>query len=484
MKEMGMYFVTSGPVTGQAFYDRQAELTMLLEAIPDLRRGIPRYYAILGKRKIGKSSLLAEFKRQAAQEEVVIMRLDCQDLALDPLIFFQEYAIGLMDEFLIKSGHSARTGLLAGAGLDRAEFLLALGRVQALGIEALTRGAKGLLALPDAPRPARAVFQAIADLPNDLAAETGLPFVVILDEFQELRRLSAFKTTASTVGNIVKFFRARWQEHKHAAYFIAGSEISLLAQIIHAEEAPFFQHFVTLPLTEFAPAEARAMVADLFARSERHLDQDLTDKLITLANGHPFYLQVMGEELCRAATEQDIAPETFKVVAQETLFQPSGRLYLYFAGHYERVIGKAVTLERVLASVAQGHHTLSEIARDLRRGANEVSSWIGRLVKNDVLIRTETGYEFADPVFGAWIQGVKSPYKTIIGPYLIGDEAERTVAQRLGWLPILCLVQGPGAAITCYRLTDLVKVDGSYRVDEQTAGQRNLLTLLMAQPPD
>jgi Holliday junction resolvase len=249
----------------------------------------------------------------------------------------------------------------------------------------------------------------------------------------------------------------------------------------------------------------------------------------------------MGEELCQATTEQDIAPDTFKAVVQETLFQPAGRLYLYFAGHYERVIGKAVTLERVLASVAQGHHTLSEIARDLRRGANEVSSWIGRLVKNDVLIRTEAGYEFSDPVFGAWIQGVKSPYKTIIGPYLIGDEAERTVAQRLGeegfhlvyqsrasrgvfdllaildpfqvglqvrqiqhlpyylpqedydgmrfwaqrldWLPILCLVQGPGAAISYYRLTDLAKVDGSYRVDDGTPGQRNLLTLLLAQPP-
>ena len=59
-----MPFETARPATGLAFFDRKQELQTLLKSAHDLLQGKQTYYALIGFRKIGKSSLLWEFERQ------------------------------------------------------------------------------------------------------------------------------------------------------------------------------------------------------------------------------------------------------------------------------------------------------------------------------------------------------------------------------------------------------------------------------------
>jgi Holliday junction resolvase len=414
-----------------------------------------------------------------------------------------------------------------------------LGRVQALGLPSLERGVRALLVLQTGGD-RREAFHIIADLPEAVAVETGLHAVVILDEFQAVQRLNLFKDVKTTVADIFQFLRSKWQRQRRVMYVVSGSEISLLEQIIHREQAPFFQHFAALRLCQFPEAEGQRMMTVLFAQAGHQVDQGLIAEMVSRFDGHPFYLQVLGEELCRAAADPAVGGITlalYKTVAEETLLGQGGRLYLYFQGMYERAVGTATSLAQALITVAHGRCTVSQVARALRRSSNVVSSWLRRLVEADVLIKEQASYRFADPVFGLWVQGTRPPYEAIGGPYLIGDETERQVAyalgregfrlvfqsrasrgafdllallnatqvgiqvkrtstwpfylpaaevermrdwaQRLAWVPVLCVVRGE--KICYYRPVDLVCTDESYRVDDATQGFETLLRLLAAE---
>lgn len=435
-----MPFTTAEPVTGNIFFDRKGELTQLLSAARDLMTGTLRYYAILGLRKVGKSSLLQEFRRRACALPVAVVYLDCFESALDINTFLEDLAIVALDEYCSKTGCLPGLRPLVTRKYDETEFHLALGQLAAQGNDALTAAARAILTLRSG-KLTRDLVRVLLDIPALLSAE-ALPFIVILDEFQELAKLNASKLTQEIAGDIFKLLRSRWQTHKGVTYFISGSELSMMDEIINREGAALFQHFNTITLAEFPRAEALEMLTTLFSQAGRSLAPELLEKMVTLLNGHPFYLQVLGEELCRATLEigdpieeGTVIPVTealFKEVFQETLFRPSGRLFLYFEGYFERFVGRAPTLQQVLFALAEGNASVTRIAHALSRPAGTISSWLGRLARMGLVKKEGHQYTFTDPVFGLWLKGTKSPAKRTLAPSILGDLAEKAVADSLG----------------------------------------------------
>ena len=60
-----MFFESSKPVTGPEFFNRIEELRELLRSVEILRQGSTHYLAVLGWRKVGKTSLLWRFMEEA-----------------------------------------------------------------------------------------------------------------------------------------------------------------------------------------------------------------------------------------------------------------------------------------------------------------------------------------------------------------------------------------------------------------------------------
>jgi AAA+ ATPase superfamily predicted ATPase/Holliday junction resolvase len=532
-----MYFSTAKPVIGEAFHNRNEELGQLLAMVESLKQGVARYYALLGLRKVGKSSLIVELKRRTADiKDVVIAVIDCYESCVDANTFFEDLATKVIDEFLITSGHATKTGLLSGAKQEEVALIMTVGRIQTLGISALNRGLLAFLEVRRNGGSLRDQYRAIIDLPETLASETNIKFVVVFDEFQECAKLNSFKNIKTTIGDVFKFFRANWQRHTNVAYLISGSEITLLEKIIQAESSPFFQHFNSMPVREFSFSDAFEMFSQLLAKSDYSMSDELLRKLIELTNGHPFYLQILGEELCKTSPQKDIPEDIYKTVIQETLFESAGRLYLYFASQYQKHIKTSTSLEKTLVSISSGHHKVSEIAKDMGQLTGLVSSFLSRLVEMDILMKVNEGYQFRDPVFGLWIAGTKSHLKSVISPYTLGDFVEKAIAdklskegfslvyqskasrgtfdllailnsfmvglqvkkttkfpfylpkdealnmlswgERLNWLPVLC-VYIDDANIRFFSMDALSEREKSFRADEEN-GRERLLELVMS----
>src|SRR5205085_3521685 len=90
-------FSTNQPVTSAAFYDREAEIGRLLEVFRGLAAGAPSWLAILGPRKIGKTSLILEVARRSADTGVTIVGIDATEDAPVSNEFFRRYALRVLD---------------------------------------------------------------------------------------------------------------------------------------------------------------------------------------------------------------------------------------------------------------------------------------------------------------------------------------------------------------------------------------------------
>ena len=534
-----MYFVTSEPVSGESFYDRKAELRLLDEAVRDIKKGIRRFYAIYGLRKVGKTSLLLELARRVENDHQLITAVfDCSGNVAGANIFFEELATHLIDRFLVAGGYSGETGFLAAAKLDESEWLSTLGKAQNLGIRALTEGIKAVLRIRGKSASDRDAYKTIIDLPHQLHQETGKFFLLVMDEFQACAQLNGFSGVKNSVGEIFAFFRSYWQKQKGVNYFVSGSQISMLEKIIFAEESPFFQHFNIMTLREFPAEDARQMVDELFRSSGYALNQSRLDLLVQLTNGHPFYLQILGEEICKNSSRKKVDDAAFKESIQNTLFSSTGRLFLYFQDLFAKCTRNSTSAERVLVAIANGNQSNAEIARTLHQSTGEVGSLILRLLSLDMIVKENKRYFFRDPVFARWVQGTRSFWKTKMTPVLVGTAAEKAVAeklsaegfsaiyqskasrgafdllaifnsykvglqikvvasfpfyvraeevakmifwgQKLKWTPMLCLYQKATEQVCYHRPDDLKKTGKSYRIDDATGGSDRLLPFFLA----
>src|SRR5690348_9641729 len=93
-------FRTSTPVVGSAFHNRKAELSVLTRARKGLVAGKPQWVAILGPRKIGKTSLVLEAARLTRSEQLKVVTLDLQDQGPVSPKFFRRLALAVFDAAL------------------------------------------------------------------------------------------------------------------------------------------------------------------------------------------------------------------------------------------------------------------------------------------------------------------------------------------------------------------------------------------------
>jgi AAA+ ATPase superfamily predicted ATPase len=195
--------------------------------------------AIIGPRKIGKTSLVLEAARRAHSPSLRVVVLDTQEQSPVSGEVFRHLALRVLDAaFASEVGESLERLIHSPAG-----YRAALLRSENFGkLSSALRSE--LLEIPEGQVTDERIHSWL-DAPERLAEALGLWIVVALDEFQELAGLSP--------KDFALFARLRsvWQRHRRVAYFISGSARSMLLALVTEEASPFFQHFSILELGPF-----------------------------------------------------------------------------------------------------------------------------------------------------------------------------------------------------------------------------------------
>ncbi len=409
-------FHTSTPVTGEGFESREVELATLERAITRLTEGAPQWVAILGPRKIGKTSLVLEAVRRMPDGAPRAVTMDAQEWAPLSLAFFRHLALRVADAFFVhETGES-----LARLADQPAAYRGVLQRTGTFARLPAPLRAELLELASDAPTPER--VRAWLDLPERLSEALGLRLVVALDEFQELAAL----TSARKGFDVFAVLRSVWQRHRHVAYFISGSARSMLLSLVNEESSPFFHHFTILELGPFARDAATALLRR-HAPPEQDIPKNVAEQAVATFGCHPFYLQMLGEELTAHRRVPDVAD--LKAAVQALLFSTTGRLALFLENEYNRCVGRSTHLAASLDALAEGPRTLTAVATRIQAASGATATYLDRL--KDAVRRNEAGtYELSDPTFALWLRW-RRPGGAVVPMSVIGDQAERAVAQAL-----------------------------------------------------
>jgi AAA+ ATPase superfamily predicted ATPase len=410
-------FRTSTPVTDAAFHDRSRELVQLAERVVQLRAGAPRWLAILGIRRVGKTSLLLELVRRNRHKDVRFVVLDCfedQPLGFD---IFRRLALRTVDAFFGRELGVALEELASRPDEYRAALL------EAKAFAKLDRALRAdLLSLCEAPSNVKTAELALG-LGERLAVATKQFCVVAWDEFQELSKLPASR------GGVLNLARAIWQRHRRTTYIICGSERGLLRQLVTSERSPFFQHFDFMELGPMAAPDAQALLQRT-GPPGRAIPAEVARQAVQILGGNPFYLQLFGEVLTGLAPPYD--PGLVRQVYSELLFTRTGRLALYFEREFDRLVGSAATLAATVEALVDGPRRAVEIARRTGGSSGAVARYLERL--GDAVARgDDQRWSLVDPVFAMWLRW-RQPGGAVVPMTVIGDEAELEIARRLSVL--------------------------------------------------
>lgn len=411
-------FTSHQPARDAGFHDRRAELARLAAAVELLRAGRPKWLALIGPRKIGKTSLLGELERRQRDHEVVFVLYD---------VFEERSSASEAVRNLVLRAADRMLGPALGQSLESlaarpADYRAAIAAAPVFTTLPPTLRAT-LLALPelelDGPR-----LRAALDVPEQLAQALGLWLVLAIDEFQELAGLAGGRRRV----DLMPVLRAAWQRHRRVGYVISGSARTMLLELVTSERSPFFQHFEVMDIGPFAEADAVALLVDS-APPDRAITPALARRVFEVIGGNPFYLQLVGEGL--VAQPGPLDETALKQAISDLVFTSTGRLALYFTAEHQRLVGRASSLAATLTALAHGPLRLGELATAIKAATGATSAYLDRL--GDAVVREGDQYRVGDQVFARWLAW-RGPAGAAVPMSVLGDDAERRVADDLARL--------------------------------------------------
>lgn len=372
-------FVYGEVVPGNAFVDREVELDRL---ITDLAGGQKVF--LISPRRYGKSSLirqaLAALGRRAALTVDVTVSSYSSYLA-----FLEGYARALAS--LESRWDRAREWLLEVITATRPEIRY---EPKETGSGRFSVAFPAITTARDLNRLAVEVFA----LPGRIAADRKRPVVVALDEFQAVAEFNG--------GSVEHALRAAAQHQRQVGYVFAGSEPSLMERMI-GPRRPFYKAGPVMRLQKIPAEVFAAFIEERFTKSGRRPEPGLGVAIVDLAGNLPYDVQRLAHE-----TWDDVRATGARKVSLDNLHATLARLLAEQDTMFEAVWQRLTLAQRAAlrAVVLQnGRELLSTDTRARHRlgGASSVQASLTALLKQDLLLKEDTGYVVVDSLLREWV---------------------------------------------------------------------------------
>lgn len=375
----GNPFVYGEIVTAGAFADREAERAHLAR---DLAAGQKVF--LISPRRYGKSSLIRDVMRGLAKKRILTVEVTVA-ASSSYVAFLEAYARALV---------SAETP--AGRLRRWATEILGALRPELRFDTKATGEPRFAVAFPavQTPRDTARLAAEVFALPERIAAARGQPMAIALDEFQAVAAFNG--------GSVEHALRAAVQVQREVGYVFAGSEPSLMEQML-TPRRPFYKAGPVIRLDKIDEEVFADFIERRFAASGLRADDGLGAAIVDLAGNVPYDVQRLAHETwddARAAGRKVAGVDDLHV----TLTRLLGEHHTVFEESWQRLtlVQRAVLRALVLEN---GHEMLSADVRARHRlpVASSVQSALGALVKQEVVLKDSATYVVSDSLFREWV---------------------------------------------------------------------------------
>ena len=383
----------SGPVVGESFVNRRAELAALEEYAVDRQ-----FCCLLGLRRTGKTSIMLELSRRLRErpERYVPVYFNIQPAITVPEQFVVAYVgaliFGALKEMGIASSeegpfyndlHYVQRKALAFKSERINDYLLELG---------------GLLSRRELNY--QQLFQVGFGFAEVLAKALERPLAVFLDEFQEVVQFKAYNMP------VLALFRGVTQAQTRVWYCLAGSSITMLNRLINSEGSPLFGQYRTFLIGPFAFDATRDLASKIVGHT---LPAEFYRQLYGFTRGYPFYLTIIGTTVRRLLENGMVKAEDALLLSiLEEIYNPVGTVALHckeiFSTFLQMATQSTISRSIMLFLANKGESaSASEVARKVGRSRDFVRQVLMRLVEVDLLQVTNRRYMITDPILAFWL---------------------------------------------------------------------------------
>jgi hypothetical protein len=372
-------FVYGEVAPASSFADRATELGRL---VADLAAGQKVF--LISPRRYGKSSLVRQAFAQLATQRIATLEFTITSFS-SYVGFLEGYARALVTletrtpparswlrDLFTTTTPELRVGAAADGGF-------------AIGFPAVRT-----------PREAARLADQVFALPARIAERLGRPVAIALDEFQGI---GAFDGG----GGVEQALRAAVQHQRRVGYVFAGSEPTLMEQMI-SPRRPFFKAGPVMRLQKIPPDLFADFLEDRFRRSGLKPVEGLGLAIVDLAGNLPYDVQRLAHE-----TWDDAWAMKKRRVGLDDLHATLHRLLAEHEPMFEALWQRLTLAQRAALRVVvfeQGRGLLSADTRSRHRlgGASTVQAALAALVREDLVARDETGrYVVIDSLMREWV---------------------------------------------------------------------------------
>jgi len=362
--------------------DREEEITKLVRSLSDPSKDVN--YALIGPRRIGKTTILLEVKEELERKQIMVVYIDLSIYRFSPYDFAQN----IMSQ--ITKAYARDLGKIEKASIIISNLLKTMKKLKRLRLAIEPSiDEKGQVTVQIRPEVTetedyRSVFLLAFDYANEVSRKSRRRIVIIIDEFPNLIEFKRYPKLEA----INELLRSVVEHRENVEYVVSGSRVHFMKNILGKGESPLFGHFVIEEIGQLPEKYA----IELFMKTAR-CSQKEAQKANKLVGGHPYYLIMLAEN--RNPNEQ--LEQTYNRI----LTSSTGALNLYVNYILKEDLGsstKEARLLRILRAISQEKNTASQIAKHIKLRLSSLPYYLQELERFDLIQKKDGKYRLTDKV--------------------------------------------------------------------------------------
>lgn len=394
-------FYVGKPAPPEDLIDRKEEVKYIISKMKS--KGISYNLAILGYRRIGKTSILFKVKKiLSSSEEIAVVYFDVKQNMADPKTFLTRLERGIFDAYLEKLSFSTKIGTKANKATEfftKIREALTSKKIKSISADISSNG----IILPkiefeDKITDYGTLFMSVFKSATAFAEKSNLKFIIILDEFQDLADLDRYPG----LKDIFSLFRSIIQQRgKTVSFIVSGSRVHMLQAILGSGESPLFVHFERYTVQEMDKQNSLEFFNKYLAAKKLKSNNKVAEQSYELVGGQPFYLMAIAE---RWNTGDDI-----NAVFQNLLTDPLGVLKLYAEYILSEDLSDATggpilkTILQALSDSSTGY-AVSELAKKISVSLTKLPRYLKPLTDADLITKTDGKYTVRDKMLREYLR--------------------------------------------------------------------------------
>lgn len=386
----------SYPVSGKDFVDRH-EILRKLSLAYQRRQNV----ALVGPRRVGKTSIAKEFLRRINNKNVIKVTFDVQENIGTPARFALRLLRTFISSYLNLYSIDELTPLLETIEIIPHNLLEISYQIKSKTLETL---AKTLIAYypPSSKENERVILENILRFLDSFAQEKETKIVMVFDEFQAIREL---EKSLGKAENILGLLEGIISTSIQSWYLFTGSMIRLMTVILEDANSPLYGRVERINVGGFTKEDMVSLVDRAIHKS---ISGEATQLLWSITGGNPYYTVVISNHAdAKSLDKEFVSKADIEAGFIESITTGELNSHCYYI--YDISIGRAKRanlLKEIMKLLSSGSATPTEIAKHLGKDRGVISPYLRDLINLSLIEKINNRYCISDYILKVWLAGV------------------------------------------------------------------------------